>query len=72
MPCSDASIQSGVGVNSSCGVASIGDVCMVFCIEGYQAVSNETSTLKCHATDVTFLLVFLLAMAFPSASPLED
>ena len=44
MPCSDASIQSGVGVKSSCGGASIGDVCMVFCTKEYQAVSNETST----------------------------
>ena len=45
LPCSGASIQSGVGVNSSCGGASIGDVCVVFCAEGYQAVSGETSTL---------------------------
>ena len=45
MPCSDSSIQSSVGVNSTCGGASIGDVCMVFCAEGYQAVSNGTSTL---------------------------
>ena len=44
MPCSDALIQSGVGVKSSCGGASIGEVCMVFCTKEYQAVSNETST----------------------------
>ena len=31
-------------MNSSCGGASIGDTCMVFCAEGYQAVSNDTST----------------------------
>ena len=47
MPCSDTLTHSGVGVNSSCGGASIGDTCMVFCAEGYQAVSNETSTLTC-------------------------
>ena len=47
MPCSDTLTHSGVGANSSCGGASIGDTCMVFCAEGYQAVSNETSTLTC-------------------------
>ena len=44
---SDTLRPSGVGLNSSCGGVSIGDVCMVFCAEGYQAVSNETSTLTC-------------------------
>ena len=38
---------SGVGVNSSCGGASIGNTCMVFCVEGYQAVSNDTSIFTC-------------------------
>ena len=47
MLCSDTLTQSGVGVNSSCGSASIGDTCMVFCTEVYQAVLNETSTLTC-------------------------
>ena len=47
MLCSDTLTQSGVGVNSSCGGASIGDMCLVFCAEGYQAVSNETSPLTC-------------------------
>ena len=47
MLCSDAVIQSGVGVNSSRGGASMGDICMVFCAEGYQAVSNDTSALTC-------------------------
>ena len=47
MLCSDTLTQSGVGVNSSCGGASIGDTSMVFCTEGYQAVSNDTSTLTC-------------------------
>ena len=47
MLCSDTLTQSGVGVNSSCGSASIGDTCMVFCTLGYQAVLNETSTLTC-------------------------
>ena len=31
---SDTLIQSGVGVNSTCGGASIGDTCPVFCAEG--------------------------------------
>ena len=44
MLCSDTLIQTGVGMNSSCGGASIGDTCMVFCAEEYQAVSNDTST----------------------------
>ena len=39
--------QSGVGVNSSCRGTSVGDTCTVFCAEGYQAVSNETSALTC-------------------------
>ena len=47
MLCSDTLIHSGVGVNSTCGGASIGDTCMVFCAEGYQAVSNDTSILTC-------------------------
>ena len=47
MLCSDTLTQSGVGVNSSCGGASIGDTCMVFCAEGYQAVPNDTSTWTC-------------------------
>ena len=33
--CSDTLTQSGVGVNSSCGGASIGDTCVVFFAEGY-------------------------------------
>ena len=45
--CSDTLTQSGVGVNSSCGGASIGDTSMAFCTEEYQAVSNDTSTLTC-------------------------
>ena len=45
---SDTLIPSGVGLDSrSCGGASIGDTCRVFCAEGYQAVSNETSSLTC-------------------------
>ena len=44
---SDTLIQSGVGVNSTCGGASIGDTCMVICAEGYQAVSNDISILTC-------------------------
>ena len=40
---SDTLIQSGVGVNSTCGGASIGDTCPVFCAEEYQAVSNDTA-----------------------------
>ena len=48
--CSDTLTQSGVGVNSSRGGASIGDTCMVFCAEGCQAVSNDTSTLTCAHT----------------------
>ena len=47
MLCSDTLTQSGVGVNSSCGGVSVGDTCTVFCAEGYQAVSNGTSTLTC-------------------------
>ena len=47
MLCSDILTQSGVGVNSSCGSASIGDTCMVFCTERHQTVLNETSTLTC-------------------------
>ena len=47
MLCSDTLTQSGVGVSSSCGGAPIGDTCMVFCAEGYQAVSNDTLTLTC-------------------------
>ena len=39
--------QSGVGVNSRCRGTSIGDTCTVFCAEGYQAVSKETSALTC-------------------------
>ena len=44
---SDTFIQSGVGVNSTCGSASIGVTRMVFCAEGYQAVPNVTSILTC-------------------------
>ena len=44
---SDTLIQSGVGVNLSCGGPSIGDTCLVFCVEGYPAVSNDTSILTC-------------------------
>ena len=44
---SDTLIQSGFGVNSTCGCASIGDTCPVFCAEGFQAVSNDTSILTC-------------------------
>ena len=47
MLCSGTLTQSGVGVNSSCGGTSIGDTCMVFCAEGHQAVSHDTSTLTC-------------------------
>ena len=47
MFCSDILIQSGVGMNSSCGGVFIGDTCMMFCAEGYQVVSNDTSTLTC-------------------------
>ena len=43
MLCSDTPAQSGFGVSSSCEVVFIGDTCMVFCAEGYQVVSNETS-----------------------------
>ena len=57
MPCSDTLTQSGVGVNSTCGGACIGDTCMVFCTEGYQAVSDETSTLTC-TCDKYFRLSF--------------
>ena len=45
--CCDTLTQSGLGLNSSCGGASIGDACTVFCAEGCQAVSNETSTWTC-------------------------
>ena len=44
---SDTLIQNDVGVNSTGGGASVGDTCMVFCAEGYQAVSNDTSILTC-------------------------
>ena len=44
---SDTLIQSGVGVNSTCGGAPIGDTCLVFVAEGYHAVSNDTSILTC-------------------------
>ena len=47
MLCSDTLTHSGVGVNSSCGGATVGDTCMVFCAEGYQAVSYDTSILTC-------------------------
>ena len=40
---SDTPVQSGVGVISSREVVFIGDTCMMFCAEGYQVVSNETS-----------------------------
>ena len=43
----DTLIPSGVGLNSSCGGASTDDTCPVFCAEGYQAVSNHTSSLMC-------------------------
>ena len=45
MLCSVTPVLSGVGVNSSCEGVFIGDTCMVFCAEGYQVVSNETSNL---------------------------
>ena len=35
---SDTLTQSGAGVNSSLGGASMGDTCIAFCAEGYQAV----------------------------------
>ena len=34
-------------MNSSCVGASISDTCLVYCAEGYQAVSNDTSILTC-------------------------
>ena len=57
MLCPDTLIQSGVGVNSTCGGASIGDTCMVFCAEAYQVVSNDTSilTCACHSNDNTVI-----------------
>ena len=47
MLCSDTLTPSGVGANSSCRGAPIGDSCMVFCAEEYRAVSNDTSTVTC-------------------------
>ena len=47
MLCSDTLRQSGVGANSSCRGASVGDTCIVFCAEEYRAVSNDTSTVTC-------------------------
>ena len=47
MLCPDTLTQSGVGVNSTCRDASIGDTCLVFRAEGYQAVPNDTSILTC-------------------------
>ena len=45
---SDTLIQSGVGLNSSCGGASIGDTCGVFCAAGYQAVFERGVNLDVH------------------------
>ena len=53
MLCYDTLTQSGVGVNSSCGGASVGDTCKVFCAEGYQAVSNGHLKLDARTTAAT-------------------
>ena len=60
MLCSDTLAQSGVGVNSSCEGAFIGDTCKVFCAEVYQVVSNETSTSTraCNRRDNSLCLFF--------------
>ena len=57
---SDTPFQSIVGVNSSCEVVFIGDTCMVFCAEGYQVVSDETSvsTRVCHCWINSLCLFF--------------
>ena len=46
-------IQSGVGVNSTCGGASIGDRCLVFCAEGARPnqFHRQKGTKTCVARD---------------------
>ena len=60
MPCSDTLTPSGVSVNPSCGGPSLGDTYMVFCAEGCQAVSNDTSTLTCACDRCANPLLFFL------------
>ena len=44
--CTGTLTQSGVGVNSCCGGASIGDTCVVFCAEGYQQRQQSSGRVK--------------------------
>ena len=68
MLCSDTLIQSCVGMNSRCGGTSIGDTCMVFCAERYQAdiiASLRVDFSKCFSLNYNETCVVRCSVGHP-------